>query len=73
MVLSQNKNQKGGSCGMGGVCSIQMGGRKKSKSKSKHSHKKHGGGCGCAGSTNVKQFGGRTKKRHSKKRHSKKH
>ncbi len=66
MVLSQNKNQKGGSCGMGGVCSIQMGGRKKSKSK--HSHKKRGGGCGCTG---TKQFGG--KKRHTKKRHSKKH
>ncbi len=69
MVLSQNKNQKGGSCGMGGVCSLQMGGRRKSKSK--RTHKRHGGGCGCAGtSTTVKQFGG---KRRSSKRHTKKH
>jgi hypothetical protein len=72
MVLSQNKNQKGGSCGMGGVCSLQMGGRRKSKSKSKRTHKRHGGGCGCgASASTIKQFGG--KKRRSKKRHSKKH
>ncbi len=69
-----NKNQKGGSCGMGGVCAIQAGGMKKRTHKTK---KHRGGGCGCGGSTatntTTKQFGG--KKRHSKtkKRHSKKH
>jgi hypothetical protein len=68
MVLSQNKNQRGGSCGMGGVCSLQMGGRRKSKSKSKskRTHKRNGGGCGCgASASTIKQFGG--KKRRSKK------
>jgi hypothetical protein len=65
-----NKTQKGGSCGMGGVCAIQAGGMKKRTHKTR---KQRAGGCGCAGSTTVKQMGGsKTKKRHSKKRHSKK-
>ena len=66
--MTLGKTQKGGSCGMGGVCSIQMGGRKKTK----RTRKQRAGGCGC-GSSTTKQFGGRTKKRHSKKKHSKKH
>ena len=66
-----NKTQKGGSCGMGGVCAIQDGGMKK---RTRKTRKQRAGGCGCAGSTTVKQIGG-SKKRHSKtkKRHSKKH
>ncbi len=72
-----NKTQKGGSCGMGGVCAIQAGGMKK---RTRKTRKQRAGGCGCGGSTatntTTKQMGGsKTKKRHSKtkKRHSKKH
>jgi hypothetical protein len=63
-----NKTQKGGSCGMGGVCAIQAGGMKKRTHKTR---KQRAGGCGCAGSTatntTTKQFGG-MKKRTSKTR-----
>jgi hypothetical protein len=66
-MYSKKVGQKGGNCGAG-VCSLQMGGRRRTITKTK---KQSGRGCGCQGASTVRslQMGGRRKSKKSRKSH----